>query len=326
MILDVHNHFYPPAYLAALRDGGSAVRVTDDADGNPVIHYPGDYNVCVPGHRDIAYRTKVLEEHGVRQVISLTTPGVHVEQLARAVELARLVNDAFARVVQENAGRYSALATLPLNDPAASVKELERAMDTLRLPGAMLFSNVNGVALANARFEPLYQAANAREAVLMIHPTHPLGVEAMTEYWLMPLVGFPTDTTLAAAHLVFAGVPERYPRIRWILAHLGGAIPYLAERLDRGFAAFAECRQHIDRPPSEYLRKHFWYDTVNFDAGALELAIRFAGAGHVVAGSDYPHQIGSIPKMKEAIGGLGIAAADKQRIFERNAKELLKLS
>ena len=155
MILDVHNHFYPPAYLAALRDGASAVRVTDDADGNPVIHYPGDYNVCVPGHRDIAYRTRVLEEHGVTQLISLTTPGVHVEQPARAVELARLVNDAFACVVQDHAGRYSALATLPLNDPAASVKELERAMDTLRLPGAMLFSNVNGVALADARYEPL---------------------------------------------------------------------------------------------------------------------------------------------------------------------------
>jgi len=326
MILDVHNHFYPPAYLAALRDGASAVRVTDDADGNPVIHYPGDYNVCVPGHRDIAHRTKVLEEHGVAQVISLTTPGVHVEHPARAVELARLVNDAFARVVMDHAGRYAALATLPLNDPAASVTELERAMDTHRLPGAMLFSNVNGVPLADARFEPLYQAANARDAVLMIHPTHPVDVAAMTQYWLMPLVGFLMDTTLAAAHLVFAGVPARYPRIRWILGHLGGAIPYLAERLDRGFAAFADCRANIDRPPSEYLKQHFWYDTVNFDAGALELAIRFAGTDHILAGSDYPHMIGSIAKMHEVIGALSISTADRQRILERNARELLGLA
>jgi aminocarboxymuconate-semialdehyde decarboxylase len=323
MILDVHSHFYPPEYLAALRDSASAVRVTDDADGNPVIHYPGDYNVAVPGHRDIAYRTGVLEEHGVAQVISLTTPGVHVETPARAVRLARLVNDAFARVVREHPGRYGALATLPLNDPAAAATELVRGMDELRLPGAMLFSNVNGVALADPRYEPLYQTANARDAVLMIHPTHPLGVAAMTEYWLMPLVGFPTDTTLAAAHLVFAGVPRRYPRIRWILGHLGGAIPYLAERLDRGYEAFADCRVNIDRPPSEYLREHFWYDTVNFAAGALELAIRFAGAGHVLAGSDYPHMIGSIEKMKAAIGNLGISEADRERIREHNARDLL---
>jgi aminocarboxymuconate-semialdehyde decarboxylase len=321
-ILDVHNHFYPPAYLDALRDGSSAVRVTDDRDGNPVIHYPGDYNVAVPGHRDIAYRTGVLELEDVRQLISLTTPGVHVEAAPRAAMLARLVNDAFAEVVRTRRGRYAALATLPLNDPAAAVRELERAMDTLGLPGAMLFSNVNGVALADPRFEALYQAADARGAVLMIHPTHPLGVEAMTEYWLMPLVGFPTDTTLAAAHLVFAGVPARYPKIRWILGHLGGAIPYLAERLDRGWRAFAECRAHIAEPPSEYLKRHFWYDTVNFDPAALRLAIEFAGAGHVLAGSDYPHMIGSIPRMREAITSLPIPEADKQRIMIGNAKAL----
>jgi aminocarboxymuconate-semialdehyde decarboxylase len=322
-VIDVHNHFYPPEYLAALREGPSAVTVTEDDAGNPVLHYPGDYNVCVPGHRDIAFRTGVMEHEQVRQVISLTTPGVHVEAPERAVTLARLVNDAFARVVREHRGRYHALATLPLNVPDAAVAELERAVDTLGLPGAMLFSNVGGVPLADARYEPLYAAADRRRAVLMIHPTHPHDVAAMTEYWLMPLVGFLADTTLAAAHLVFAGVPERYPRIRWILGHLGGAIPYLAERLDRGWQAFADCRRHIGRPPSSYLREHFWYDTVNFDAGALELAIRFAGAGHILAGSDYPHMIGSIAKMREAIGGLPIAEAAKRKILVENAEALL---
>ena len=134
--------------------------------------------------------------------------------------------------------------------------------------------------------------------MLYIHPTHPVGVEAMTDFWLMPLVGFLMDTTLAAAKLVFSGVPERFPRIRWALCHLGGAIPYLAERLDRGFDAFSECRAHIPRPPSEYL-KNFYYDTVNFNPRAMQLAIDFAGADHILAGSDYPHQIGSIPKMLE---------------------------
>ncbi len=323
---DVHNHYYPPEYIAALRQGPSAVKITDDADRNPMLHYPGDYNVAVPGHRDIAYRTKVIEQAGIHQLISLTTPGTHVETPARAAELARLVNDAFAKVVRDHKGRYAALATLPLNDPAASVIELRRAMGELGMPGAMVFSNVNGVALADKRFWPLWEAAAKAGAVIMIHPTHPISVEAMTDFWLMPLVGFLFDTTLATAHLIVAGVIERYPTIKWILGHLGGALPYMAERLDRGFRAFADCRDHISRPPSEYLKQHFWYDTVNFDAGALMCAIAFAGAGHVLAGSDYPHQIGSIPSMLTAINALPISDGDKQKILGENAKQLLKIS
>jgi len=323
--IDFHNHFYPPEYLQAIQKGPSKVRVTIDDAGNPQLHYPGDYNVAVRGHRDIAYRTEVLEQAGIDlQVITLTTPGTHIEEPPRAVALARLVNDAFARIVSERDTRFSALATLPLNDPAASVAELERAVDELGLRGAMLFSNVNGIALADERYWPLYERAAERKAVLYIHPTHPLGVEAMTDYWLMPLVGFPMDTTLAAAHLVFSGVVHRFPGIRWVLAHLGGAIPYLAERLDRGYEAFPECRRHIDRLPSEYLRQ-FYYDTVNFDARALQLAIGFAGVDRILAGSDYPHLIGSLEKMRQSIQRLRLDPDDEAKLQEGNSRRLLQL-
>jgi aminocarboxymuconate-semialdehyde decarboxylase len=322
-VIDFHNHYYPPAYLDALRSGPSAVQVTIDDDGNPRLHYPGDYNIAVPGHRDIDYRERVLIEHGVdTQVLTLTTPGTHVETPETAVRLARLVNDTFAAVIESKKGRFTALATLPLNDPRASVAEFQRATGELGLRGAMLFSNVNGVALSDPRYWPLYEAANDRDAILYIHPTNPVGVEAMTEYWLMPLCGFLFDTTLAAAKLVFSGVAERFPRIQWALCHLGGTIPYLAERLDRGFEAFEDCRANIQRPPSEYL-KRFYYDTVNFDPRALELAIAFAGVDHILAGSDYPHQIGSIPRMLESIGGLGVSDAAKAAIFGGNAARLL---
>ena len=323
-IVDFHSHYYPPAYIEAIRQGPSGVTVSVDQDGNPRLHYPGDYNVAVRGHRDIAYREGVLEEHGVDvQVITLTTPGVHVEPPERAAHFARLVNDALAAAVARPSARYAALDTLPLNDPAASAAELERAMQDLGLPGAMLFSNVNGVALADRRYWPLYERADALGAVLYIHPTSPIGVEAMTEYWLMPLLGFTFDTTLAAAKLVFSGTVRRFPRITWVLAHLGGAIPYLAERLDRGFHAFAECRAEIDRPPSEYLRT-FYYDTVNFDPQALRLAVAFAGADHVLAGSDYPHQIGSLERMKETLGQLAVTPEQRAGICGGNAARILR--
>jgi aminocarboxymuconate-semialdehyde decarboxylase len=324
-IIDVHNHFYPPAYIDMLRSGESVVTVKMDAEDNPEIHYPGDYNVAVPGHRDIEYRQGVLEKERVdTQILSLTTPGTHVESPTTAANMARLVNASFAQIIAERKPRFAALATLPLNDPTASVIELRRTMDDYGFPGAMLFSNVNGVSLADQRFWPLYKLANERGAVLHIHPTNPVNVDAMQDYWLMPLVGFLFDTTIAASHLVFSGVPERFPNIKWVLSHLGGAIPYLAERLDRGYNAFRECRTNISRPPSEYL-KTWYYDTVNFDTNALEMAIRFAGADHIMAGSDYPHAIGSIPAMKHALGSLDISENDRAAIFGGNAARVYGL-
>ncbi|HEV3221115.1 MAG TPA: amidohydrolase family protein [Candidatus Acidoferrales bacterium] len=323
--IDFHNHYYPPAYLDALERGPSTVRITRDGEGNPILHYPGDYNVAVPGHRDIDYREQILRQAGVdTQVITLTTPGTHVEEPASAVRLAKLVNDAFAKVVSDKKGRFAALATLPLNDPAASVTELRRAMGQLGMRGAMVFSNVNGTPLYDARFTRLYEVANELDAVLYIHPTNPISVEAMQEYWLMPLVGFLFDTTLAAAGLVFSGVVEKFPDIRWVLGHLGGGIPYLAERLDRGYQAFPECRANIAQLPSEYLKK-FYYDTANFDPNAIELAIKFAGPDRILAGSDYPHMIGSIEKMLSSIDSLRESKDVKRRILGGNAAQLLGL-
>jgi aminocarboxymuconate-semialdehyde decarboxylase len=107
-----------------------------------------------------------------------------------------------------------------------------------------------------------------------------------------------------------------------VLAHLGGAIPYLAERLDRGWDAFPDCRVHLQRPPSEVLQG-FWYDTVNFDPVALQLAIEFAGADRIMAGSDYPHMIGSIDRMKESIAQLDISDEERRGILGGNAMRLL---
>jgi aminocarboxymuconate-semialdehyde decarboxylase len=324
MVIDFHNHYYPPEYLDAVKKGPAKVGLDYDSEGNPRLHYPGDYNILVPGHRDLDYREGVLREHGVDvQVITFTTPGVHFEEPAAAIAMARQINDAFAREIGRRR-HFTALATLPLNDPSASVREFERAMKDLGLPGAMVFSNVNGTPLADPAFEPLWKAANDLNAVIYIHPAHPANVQGMEDYWLTALVGFLFDTTLAAAHLVFAGVPERYPNIKWALTHMGGALPYLAERCDRGYEAFADCRRNITKKPTEYF-KQFYYDTVNFNPDAIEFAIKFAGSDHIMAGSDYPHQVGSIPKMLDSLSKVDVTAQEKEMILGGNAAQLLRL-
>ena len=325
MIIDFHNHYFPPEFLDAIRSGPSNFRITEDQEGNPVLHSPGDYNVIVPGHRDIDFRRTLLDEAGVdRQVLTFTAPGTSIEPPDRAAELASIINEGLANARDRYPDRFTALAHLPLNNPEAAALELDRVLGELGFPGVMLYSNASGVPLADRRFWPLYERADEAGAVIYIHPTYPVGVEAMEEYMLMPLVGFLMDTTLATAHLIYAGVPERFPGIRWVLCHTGGAIPFLAERLDRGFEAFPQCRVNISRPPTEYLRQ-FYYDTVNFDPACLKLALDFAGADHVVAGSDYPHMIGSLDKMKSSIAELGLSPEDEARVHGGNAAELLGL-
>ncbi|NIM48368.1 MAG: hypothetical protein GTN62_01750, partial [Gemmatimonadales bacterium] len=121
-IIDFHNHYYPPEYLAAIQAGPSNIRVTFDEQGNPVLHSPGDKNFVVPGHRDIAVRLGVLEQVGVdKQVLTFTAPGTLIESPERTVPLAQEVNDALARIVADHGEHFAALATLPLNDLAGSV-------------------------------------------------------------------------------------------------------------------------------------------------------------------------------------------------------------
>jgi len=322
LVIDVHSHFAPPRFVDALRSGASSFELTEDEAGNPVILSPGDYNVLTRGYREADYRATVLDRHGVdKQVLSLTAPGTLLEEPDRGVELARMINDGLAHAVASGEGRYLALGHLPLHVPEACPEELERCVTELGLPGVMLFSNANGVSLANDRYLPTYEAADRLGAVLLIHPTYPVGVEAMEPYMLMPLVGFVMDTTLASAHLVFAGIPDRFPRIRWVLGHLGGAVPYLAERFDRGWEAFPECREQLARPPSEVLRS-FYYDTVNFDPANLRLAMEFAGVRQLLAGSDYPHMIGHLDRMISSIKSIGLTPDEEAMVFGGNAANL----
>lgn len=325
MIIDFHNHYYPERYLAELERGASRTRVAKDGEGRLLVQYPGDYNVVVRGHRDLAERVHVMDQHGVDvQVITLTTPGTHIEEPARGVELARLVNDEFADAATRYAGRFAPLAALPLNDPDAAVLELERAVTQLGHRGALLFSNIEGRPLDDPAYFPLWQKFAELDVPAFLHPTNPANVDAVADYRLTAILGFLFDTTVAATRLIFAGVLERLPTLKVVVGHLGGTIPYLAERADRGYEAYTECREHITRPPSEYFRR-MYYDTVNFNPHAQRLALAFAGPANIVFGSDYPHQVGSVGRALDAVRSLGLDGDQQSAILGGTAASLLGL-
>jgi aminocarboxymuconate-semialdehyde decarboxylase len=244
-----------------------------------------------------------------------------VEGSAQA-EIARIANDAYAELAAKHPGRFLGFASIPMDDPDAALRELERALDELRLQGVVVLSNVRGRALADQAYRPFFEEADRRGTCVFVHPMIPAAADAFTEYVLGPIVGFPFDTTVAIAKLCYAGVFKALPNIRWIVAHAGGAIPYLMERLDSGWRDFAECRVNIDEPPSTYL-KRLYYDTVTFSPHNLRLLRDLVGADHMVMGSDYPHLLGSIERSVSSIAAADLTPAERDRVFGGTALAIL---
>jgi aminocarboxymuconate-semialdehyde decarboxylase len=209
-----------------------------------------------------------------------------------------------------------------MDAPDRALDELHRAIGPLKLSGVILLSNIRGRALTDPRYRPFFEEANRMKVCIFLHPMLPANAESFREYVLGPLVGFPFDTTLAVARMCFDGMLRDLPDIRWIVGHLGGAIPYLMERLDNGWRDFAECRAKIDQLPSVYL-KRLYYDTVTFSPYTLGMVRDLVGTDHMVMGSDYPHLLGSIDRAVSSIEGLHIPESEKQRIFSATALGIL---
>jgi len=192
----------------------------------------------------------------------------------------------------------------------------------LQLNGVVLLSNIGGKPLTLPEYRPFFEEANRMGLCIFLHPMIPLNSEPFREYVLGPIVGFPFDTTLAVARMCYSGMFEEFTNIRWIIGHLGGAVPYLMERMDNGFRDFAECREKIDKLPSVYL-KQLYYDTVSFSPYTLKMVRDMVGADHMVMGSDYPHLLGSIDRAVSSIEGLQVTEQEKEEIFSGNALSIL---
>ena len=326
MKIDFHNHFYPPEYLKKLEQWGRRYEFIQDPTGLKIVKEKGARFLGITSqHVSVEQRIADMDRIGIDiQVLTLTTPNVYFSTRKRNLFLAKMSNDFFAELCQKYPQRFIAFASVPLNHPEDAIEELHRAVKDLGMKGVILGSNIDGKHLHSKEFWPFYGEVDRLNLPIFIHPMVPAHPESMVEFPLVPLVGFVMDTTLSVAKMVFSGLFEKFPNLTLILPHLGGTLPFLFERIDNGYRAYVECQANITKPPSQYL-KQFYYDTVSFYQPALMCTYYSVGADHMVLGSDYPHVIGDISKSVSSINALDIPFEDKEMIFGKNGKKILKL-
>jgi aminocarboxymuconate-semialdehyde decarboxylase len=326
MKIDFHNHFYPPEYLKRLEQWGRRYEFIQDPTGLKIVKEKGARFLGITSqHVSVEQRIADMDRIGIEiQVLTLTTPNVYFSTRKRNLFLAKMSNDFFAELCQKYPQRFIAFASVPLNHPEDAIEELHRAVKDLGMKGVVLGSNIDGKHLHSEEFWPFYGEVDRLNLPIFIHPMVPAHPESMVEYPLVPLVGFVMDTTLSVAKMVYSGLFEKFPNLTLILPHLGGTLPFLFERIDNGYRAYRECQANITKPPSQYL-KQFYYDTVSFYQPALMCTYYSVGADHMVLGSDYPHVIGDISKSVSSINALDIPFEDKEMIFGKNGKKILKL-
>ena len=331
--IDFHCHLRPEPFVDALRAGN--ILAVSNANGRIQIAENGTTLSNVPsiysnGESDLTQRLSYMKESIVTTQI-LSVPRSHDYQLPIAPKLCRLINDSYSEISEKDPGSFVGLGSLPLNDIQASISELERCLNDLNLRGVCIGGNVNGRSLDEETFWPLYEKMNDLETVVFIHPGFPpwrsTGLE---KYNLAIHLGYEFDTVVAATRLIFGGVLDDFPKIKFVFSHFGGGLPFLVHRVahalntpqGRGIKARGK---FID-----YLRR-IYYDTANNDietcAYAFNCTYALVGADNLLYGTDYPwHNHDFASRQRRFILAQNIPSSDKEKILGGNAKRLLALS
>jgi predicted TIM-barrel fold metal-dependent hydrolase len=267
-IIDVHHHIIPPVYTQALEKIG--IRSTN---GRP---FP-DWNV--------EKSLDAMNRNGIQAAVtSISSPGIYFGDTRFTTDLARRCNEFSAELIESHPGRFGGYAVLPLPDIEAALKELAHALDVLRLDGVVLLSNVGGTYLGSPEFDELYAELDRRKAVVYVHPTEPFNGQFPKMKMPPSFFEFIFDTTRAVANLIQHNTFGRYPNARFIIAHAGGAAPYLTWKM-----SLAARVSGTDGRSVIPIMQRLHYDTaLSTSDQALRLLGDLAGTDHVLFGSDFP--------------------------------------
>jgi aminocarboxymuconate-semialdehyde decarboxylase len=323
-VIDVHTHCLTEAWFQLLQQHGAPHYTVQTVRGGlRAIHLDGaPFMTPVPAMFDYDLRLATMNEHGVDIcIVSLTCPNCYWGGPDVSLEAAQIMNVDMAAAQAAHPDRLRWLASLPWQYESLALAELERAA-AAGASGVMVLANIDGKPLTDPAFASIWAAIDARALPVLVHPTAPPGVAAMdmNRFQLTASIGFTFDTSLAVARMIYDGFFDRYPKLKIIAGHGGGALPYLISRMDQCFDNIPACREKISVRPSEYLPR-IYADSVVFAPEVLDLCVKTFGADNVIYGSDYPHTIGDMPGCLRRVNGLADGPRDKvrgqnaQRIF-----------
>lgn len=317
MRVDVHAHCFPKAYIEELKK----TVVADDVGSR----------VELPEWSGSEETIEAMDKVGVDiQVLSLSTPNVYFSDAGRSMAMAQMTNDFISDVCKTYPDRFLGLASVPLNNLKYAIDELDRAINHLDMDGVLLGTNINQKPLSEPEFIPFFEHLDEIGIPIIIHPMRLIGSEAMSEedreLGIPSRVGFIYETTRTMVQMTFKGVFERFKNLTFILAHSGGAIPFVHPRWDIGYLAVPDSHplRKLPNLPSYYLKRHYYDTALSYYHTSLRSTVDFAGVDHVLFGTDSPI-ISTYLRSKdtiEKINTYGFAKEEKEKIFFRNAANL----
>jgi predicted TIM-barrel fold metal-dependent hydrolase len=323
-LIDVHAHHYPDVYLDACKRDDSGFTHYYRDDGRLIVVQDGGVALAVPQPLPPPeQRIEMMDDAGVDiQVLSVSAPNVFRLPESVRIPLTRDVNDEFVALAGSSDHRLRVFASLPLPNVDEALKEFERTLQLPNVVGIVLCTNIDGTPLDDASFAPLWEELSRRETTVFVHGTVPCSTDGLREYALALAMGFMADPLIAVGRLAYSGTIDRFPGINWIFAHLGGTLPFVLPRYDNYFKQFPECREKINRPPSEIMRD-IYFDTVTMHPPALRCTLDTFSAEQIVFGSDYPHVPGGIDRFVAVLESVGLSTDELARIGWKTAARLL---
>jgi aminocarboxymuconate-semialdehyde decarboxylase len=312
--IDVHAHCFPAEYIDLLDRYGNSAVGTDFARRF----------AAGATSAELDSRFQLMDRAGVsRQILSIAPQAPYFHERDRSVAAARLANDAFADLTRRHSRRFSAFGCLPLPHLEASLEEAARCLDELGMAGITVSTWALDRSIADRSFDPLFAELDRRGTVLFVHPAGlACGSGAIADSRLTWPLGAPVEDALVALQMMQSGIPAHFPRLRIILSHLGGFLPFLMRRLDHQARWFLP----NDSPLPSQLARRFWYDTVNAHPAALRCAVETLGSDRLLLGSDFPYWTDEAFELAARyISESGLPAEAVSQIESGNAAALFSL-
>jgi aminocarboxymuconate-semialdehyde decarboxylase len=325
--IDMHSHVLSP-------EAAAFVAPHLDLSTIPLAHFATEPTKALnrkqdqerrPNMTDIAVRLADMDAAGIdRQIIMPPPPQCYYTVPPEiGVPAARMVNDAMADFCSHRPDRFTALGTVPMQEPTEVVAELHRLMSS-GFRGVQILTNIAGLELSDPRFEPFWDAAQKLGAVVLLHPNGFTEATRLTRFYFNNIIGNPFETTLALHYLIFDGVLERYPALKIIAVHGGGYLASYSGRIDHAWGARSDAHGALPLPPTTYL-KRICVDTIVFTPHQLEALIKLFGVDHVLMGTDYPYDMAESDPIGHVASLQNLPAPDFAAIVGGNAQRLFQI-